>query len=1210
MCAALDGFERTDHLRTLLTTLAIIVILALSAALVGPAFVDWSKHQSVLEAQLSRLLGQPVRVAGRIGLRLLPSPQLELNDVSVGPVADAPFTAKSVRLEMALTALLRGELLLTDAGISQPKVRVTRAANGDIAWPLGGMSKLGSVRIDKLAVRAGSLTVDDAIGGGSVTIDGIALDAEVSSLSGPYRGSGSVRTPAGQVRFRFSTAELGRRRMLAKLIVSEAAGLPRVTLDGALDVSTASPAFRGTAEFVGNGGKAPDSLPWKLSGAFEASTEHAGLSNFNLHVGGERRFMAATGSAELDYGATARLHASLAAKSIDIDRQFSGAEPGAVVTPRAALGALRQILDDAGVTNLPRLPLSLDFAVGLASLGGDALRDVTGSIAFTPGQPLTGKIAANAPGESRLTLDGSFDVGIAPKFQGRLALAAGDWPRFSAWAAQDDDRAIRALASFAPFHDVALTCGAEISSVGFALQDFVAKVDRSRFAGTLAYTASVGGERPRLSAYLTSDGLDVDRLPDVGSLAAGKGDLDLALDLVADAARVANVADTGVDAGRIELKLDRTAGSTVLDHLRIAGLGGATVQAHGRVDSRGSSFEGHLDAADLARFSKLVRHFLPEQIGDVVAARAEALSPAKLDVKLRASAAGEPENVAIDGTSGGTKVEASLDRGAAEHGEIVANLKLAADDSGRLLRQLGLATAVTGAGGGSVAITAKGLAGSPLAASMTAKLAGTVVAWHGTVDPSNSVVEGPATIHSADLTPLLRSLVVVAAGAPSVATDTSAELRIGRGRITLDGLKGLFAGAQIGGRLALSSDTAAAPGAAAMMALQVTGTLNVDKLALANLTGLVLGPGGAAAAGGGWSTQAFGAAPVALPETRLALRIATLDLGIGLGVTKGASLDVALKPGEMTLQLAPSAFRGGSIAVQSTLRHSRSGASLNGRFTLTGIGFNAPFARGRLDAGLEFAGTGDSPRALVAGLAGQGSLSLSDAQLSRLDAGAVDRIVAAVDAERLPLEPAALDGSLKRETARSGVAVHKLDFQVLLAAGIARLGPAILPTQRAEIELSGLFDLAASSIEVNEAMTLKATPTDWLGPRPRFTLIWSGPWTAPRRTLEASTFFNGLSARALTINLQKLEEFDAEVRERAFFNRRLKVIREHAAEERRAAEAKAAEAKAAEERRRRESERAAEARRLDEMLRANDLPPVGPPTLPPPPRATGPRPGG
>jgi uncharacterized protein involved in outer membrane biogenesis len=70
-------------LRTGLTVLAILLIWTLSAALVGPYFVDWNNQRGVVEEQLTRVLGERVTIHGAIDLKILPSPYITLHRVEV-----------------------------------------------------------------------------------------------------------------------------------------------------------------------------------------------------------------------------------------------------------------------------------------------------------------------------------------------------------------------------------------------------------------------------------------------------------------------------------------------------------------------------------------------------------------------------------------------------------------------------------------------------------------------------------------------------------------------------------------------------------------------------------------------------------------------------------------------------------------------------------------------------------------------------------------------------------------------------------------------------------------------------------------------------------------------------------------------------------------------------------------------------------------------
>ena len=61
-------------MQTTLLGLAIAFILALIAALVGPYFIDWNRFRPQFEAEASKVVGAPVRVAGALDARLLPTP--------------------------------------------------------------------------------------------------------------------------------------------------------------------------------------------------------------------------------------------------------------------------------------------------------------------------------------------------------------------------------------------------------------------------------------------------------------------------------------------------------------------------------------------------------------------------------------------------------------------------------------------------------------------------------------------------------------------------------------------------------------------------------------------------------------------------------------------------------------------------------------------------------------------------------------------------------------------------------------------------------------------------------------------------------------------------------------------------------------------------------------------------------------------------------
>ena len=65
-------------MQTTLLSIAIALILALLAALVGPHVIRWNDHRAFFEAEASRLVGIKVRVGGDIDAALLPFPSVTL----------------------------------------------------------------------------------------------------------------------------------------------------------------------------------------------------------------------------------------------------------------------------------------------------------------------------------------------------------------------------------------------------------------------------------------------------------------------------------------------------------------------------------------------------------------------------------------------------------------------------------------------------------------------------------------------------------------------------------------------------------------------------------------------------------------------------------------------------------------------------------------------------------------------------------------------------------------------------------------------------------------------------------------------------------------------------------------------------------------------------------------------------------------------------
>src|ERR1700730_157068 len=149
-----------------LLSAAIALILVLGTALVVPLFVDWGRYRNTFETEISRLTGLDVRIAGPVDVRLLPTPTLKLQQIALGrPGGPARVRAPVLRIELALGALTRGQLLASDVGLEAPEISLKLGGSERLEWsaPLFAFDP-DAVSIAHFAIEKGRLTLADDSG--------------------------------------------------------------------------------------------------------------------------------------------------------------------------------------------------------------------------------------------------------------------------------------------------------------------------------------------------------------------------------------------------------------------------------------------------------------------------------------------------------------------------------------------------------------------------------------------------------------------------------------------------------------------------------------------------------------------------------------------------------------------------------------------------------------------------------------------------------------------------------------------------------------------------------------------------------------------------------------------------------------------------------------------------------------------------------------
>ncbi|MDF2116695.1 AsmA family protein [Roseiarcaceae bacterium H3SJ34-1] len=1229
--------------REILTIVAIALVALLSAALVGPWFVDWNGQRARIESLLSEASGLDVAVSGDIDVKLLPTPHLYLQGVTAkarrsgGGAEQVLGTADVIRLELAVAPLVRGAMRFTDASLGHPRVTLVLEKDGSLRLPRLPVRMSGDVAFERASLTDGELTLSRP-GQAPLTIDGIALDAESPALAGPYKGQGRLHAAGQDITLRFATGVQEDDRLRVKIVIDETGSLPRTELEGAVVASSSATgsirfAFDGAGTLSGRLALADGfDAGWRATGPARIDLDGAQMEPLEFRLGPDDRTLAATGSARLVAGPNPALSVKLTAPQIDFDRLASETRDAAsgMALAKAIAGnlAARSAAID-GPSALAGLAVDVDMSAPALSLGGEVLSEPKVKASRKPGAPWQIALSTGLPGQARVKLSGVIESGPAARFTGRGEAGMRDPARLAEWLARASPE-LAARVATSPFRVFDVDGAVELSAVAIVGRELTIQADRSTLNGSVIFTNAVAGERARLFADLRSAALDLDGLPDLSSPAQAAADFDLNLALDARAVRIARFGAGMVDAGRIRAKLTRDGNALVLENIAIENLGGASLTARGESKPDGARIEARLDADRLVDLAALARRIAPGALADAFVQRAVALSPARITLSAEAPRleAGAISSLKLDGTARGTRIAGVVKPDASPTSDVSAQFVFENPDAHMLLRQAGFETvALSRFGAGRLELQAQGNAQKGFTAKASGILAGTSLSYDGTVTPRNSVLDagGRLRIASANLAPLMQILALtlpdVGAAMP---VDVSGTFAMAASGSSFSDITGNIGGSKISGRLAKPVGAA-----------RVEGGLDIDSLSLASLAALVLGPRQPAKAGQRWADLKFQPAMIDAPLSRIAVRAGAFDLG---GISgSNARLQLGLEPGAVRIEDLHLDVAGGNLTGGVTIRRDRDQASIAGKIRLDAPLVGRMEMTGKATAEFDFAGSGTSENALAAGLAGRGRLRLDDLKITRADPGALNRVVVAAEREQLAVEQSKIAAALQSELAAGDFKAGTVALEGSIASGALRLqSEPFAAGNDVQAQLGMSLDLRSFATESGLDLTSLRPPKDWSGTPPRLRVVWRQADGKTDRTLEIASLVNGLSARAIEREAARVAALEADIRERAFFNRRLRAqefLRRRDAEiaayqaeqarlaeeevKRQAAEAARLEREKAEREKLEQRERAEAERRAQEARRASEpgrdssgaplevvpRPPVRPPTVAPPPRA-------
>ena len=1106
-------------MQTTLLGLAIAFILALLAALIGPYFVDWNQFRPQFEAEASRIIGVPVRVAGELDARLLPAPTLRLRAVTFGGNNDlGRLRADKLDVEFSLSSLMRGEWRATELTVNGMAVDLGLDARGRVDLPstASGTFNLASLAIERLNLT-GRIALHDAASHSTLELNDIAFSGDVRSLAGSVRGDGNFTAGRTRYPFRISSgpsADGSATRLHLNIDPGERAIL--ADLEGVLAFDNRLPKFDGALTLAVPATRKPGEsgpTPWKLTAKLKADPAGAKFDQIDASFGNDDAALKVGGVGDLRFGASPLLRAVLSARQVDADKLTAKDD----AEPLRILPALR-----AGLAAIPQAPIpaQIEFNSDQIMLGGRPLQNITAELT-TDGRSWTfQRLDLRAPGMTQLALNGAAPG--SDSFSGRLSVESSDPDTLVAWLQGRSEVNRRSTRPLRLAGDVT------IAANHFAIEKLKADIEGGAVEGRIAFVQTGANKGSRIDAELKADRLDLDAAASfVRALAGPQGEWPEEAKLSLDVGRAISA---GQELRPFAARLGYGATSLSLEQLRFGQANGVTTEASGSFDRTQAT--GRLALKSSANSLRDLTALL-EPIAPAVRARFDALpSPPgatrlKLDLSLDKNAEhadrsdaravfdlDAPQLKAIATLAAQTPVAAlnGIDIDRLRNSDFTLDAKVSTPQASALLALLGL-DRIVAAGEGASQFEGK-LSGAwrrPL--QLNAKLSGGALEADalGSVELSGPEPKANVNLHvrNANLAPLFGTSP---ADKSAQSVSLSSRLTLSGNRLTFDDLDSAAAGSHLRGHLAMTLD----------QEKSVDGEVGLDTLDLMPTLAVALGAAGrdvgeplSAGLVTGWRGRiAFQALRGTLPGA--------IELRPFSGTIRSDGQSLALDG-------LKGSIGGGEMTASLDARNGANGLALSARVDLSNVDAaslryrDLALPKGRASLQMALTSQGRSVAALTGALAGNGTVTLDAAEINGLNPRAFEIAIRASDSGQVS-DDNRLRQLVDPALSAGPITVASAQIPFTIRDGRLRVGATPLEAKNARAIVSGGYDIPADQADIRASLT--PIMTGLSGAPPEIQVFAAGPPDKLNRSVDLAPLSSWLAVRTIDRETRRLDAIE------------------------------------------------------------------------------------
>ena len=1105
-------------------------MLALSVALVGPYFVNWTSYRADFEREASRILGREVTVKGEASARLLPFPSVTFADVSVagGPGGEPAMQVETFSMDAELAPFLRGEILIFDMRLVRPIMTVELDEEGGLDWiERPGGDAVRQVTFENISVEDGELRLFHRK---SERLHRVSnLDARISAqtLAGPWRLDGTGAVDGVPTSIGLSTGTFENEAIRVRLRASPFGSPFLVETDGSARILDGKAVYSGQfrAEMVENRPENQASAPvsaHRVTGNFEIDHDALDIPEFTYQTGPADNPYIASGRGGLDFGVDPRFFIAADGAQIRLDE---GSEPG-TASLETRLAGIERLL-----AALPKPAVAGTIEVNLPALvaGDTTIRDLTLNAEPSQSGWKINNLRALLPGRSTIEASGDLVATDGLQFDGELLVAVNQPSGFATWLARDVDDAIRRLPPGGFSADVALSRERQ------SFRDLELALGGAVFRGEID-SATPADMRPSLRVALDGDRLDLPAMRAFASLfvsetgTARLEERDVDIDL-----KAGPVTFDGLEAGTLDTAIRLRQGQIEVDRLAIGDLAGANVSATASLHGLGETPTGHVDASviavDLAPLvDALAARFPDNRALAGLSSRAGAypglLEDAELDL-VASAVEGEGGAVSANGSVGGTALQMTLtsartDRPIADL-PINLNFTLRNDEPAALYALAGIPGLPLGfVGPAEVTGRVVGELSRRAETSVALRGEGLDAAFDGSLqlDASDVAVQGSLALDADDLSGWLAtagvSLPGMTAGLPF---DIRTDIDVEDGLVVLSGISGTALDQVLSGDLNIDMRDGRP---------HLAGALDMPQIDLGWLASLVVGE--AALADG---AVPFDAAPSGLFTANLDLTAGRAE--IGPETLTDMSGELRFGPEGLRLNGLSGRIAGGGLRGFAELANNSGTALFQAQLALTGgslsDALNQPALGGNFDLSAVASSNGRTLDTMMSALSGTVSLDLPEIAIRGLDGGAFADLIAEADRIGRDIDEDATQAFAPGIIGNGVFEARTGEIALSMAGGQLRAPPIRLEGAGADVSADVRADLTRGSVSVDALVSYEAGDEELVGSEPAVRIFIEGPPSAPDIRFDTQPLAQFLTQRALEIEQARVEAMQASLLE-------------------------------------------------------------------------------